>query len=183
MARTRILVSMLVVGFLAFVGIVGVGVIRGAQGTTQTIVVPAQQGTEQQDSSRFVGCGSGVYVTTDGSCPRQQTSPTPTPVTVSTGAGNREAITQQTDEDTAAGLDPATVLGWCSGSCGRSRFEQLTEANGFVNPDAVHFRTGNPVSFAVPAGYFGEGWDCVHSFTFEGPTQLPTVCEASFRRS
>lgn len=80
-------------------------------------------------------------------------------------------------------MTPAMALTWCvSGACDGSRFEQTLEANGVINPTSVHFRTGPPASFQVPAGVYVQNWDCFASSEVQGPATIPQTCEATFRR-
>jgi hypothetical protein len=98
------------------------------------------------------------------------------------GQGNQSSSSSQS----TTGLSPATVQSWCStipgstGTCDISRFEQLRESSGVINPNAVHMLTGEPVILNIPAGYYIEGWDCFNSFTVHGPTSVK-VCAGSIR--
>jgi hypothetical protein len=92
------------------------------------------------------------------------------------------------DRQTNAGvgieaMTAAMALSWCiSGACDANRFEQTREANGVINPTSVHFRTGPPTSFQIPAGVYAQHWDCFASTEVHGPTTTVQTCEATFRR-
>ncbi len=165
-----------------------IGILAGAKYLTDD----GKAGSAQDDTSTdsgFVLCRGNVYVTRGDDCPgdvsAQQSQPTSQqPTTSQTNTTSGQSDQSTSSQNTAdEGLPPSTVKGWCSDSCSSRRFEQLTEGNGFLNPRAVHFKSGNASAFDVPAGIFGEGWDCQQSFSFEGPTHLDRVCEASFRLS
>jgi hypothetical protein len=100
----------------------------------------------------------------------------------SSATGPVAALTGLVGQATDA-MTPATVQGWCiSGACDGSRFEQTPEANGVINPTSVHFRTGPPASFQVPAGVYVQNWDCFAYSEVQGPATIPQTCEATFRR-
>ncbi len=93
----------------------------------------------------------------------------------------------QTPRQAVAAANPPSGLvtveaaaSWFSGPCA-GRFEQTLEANGVLNPRSVHFRTGPPAGFAIPAGVYAQTWDCFAADTVRGPATLPQVCEATFR--
>jgi hypothetical protein len=85
--------------------------------------------------------------------------------------------------NTSGSMTPAMALDWCvSGACDASRFEQTPEANGVINPTSVHFRTGPPASFQIPAGVYVHNWDCFAYSEVPGPATIPQNCEGTFRR-
>lgn len=85
---------------------------------------------------------------------------------------------------TAAGLTPEEVRGWCQGThCTVDRFLQLQESNNLINPNGVFLETGDPVALDIPADIRVEVWDCFQDSEVVGPIYLPQVCQASFRRS
>lgn len=51
-----------------------------------------------------------------------------------------------------ATLTPAQVQAWCSGNCPISRFTQLVESNGYVNPLGVKMAGGSVVTLYLPSG-------------------------------
>ena len=136
-----------------------------------------------------VGCGNSttVYVCPNGT--QQDTpctvTPTNTPNTATTPTSPPSGNTP-TSPSGVTGLTPQEVQTWCSvigtGTCDISRFEQLVEANGAVNPNGVHMKTGDPVEIHIPAGYRADVWDCFKLSSATGATDLKQVCEMSVRR-
>lgn len=115
----------------------------------------------------------------------------PQPVYIVGGNTNNPVATSTTAAPTSAApanpaptspSQPITSLpsGFnCSGCSGR--IEGLMEANGVMNPNGFHVKSGNPVSMDVPAGWGGQVWDCFSTKQVTGPAHLSQVCEATFR--
>ncbi len=101
------------------------------------------------------------------------------------GYGRRDVGQVQGESGPAAGgLSIETVRSWCSGThCDADRFEQTIEGNGVVNPNSVHFETGQPASFRLPDGVYLQNWDCFTYTTIDGPASETTTCEGTFRLS
>lgn len=81
------------------------------------------------------------------------------------------------------GLSPQTVASWCSGGdCSPSRFEQLPETSGAINPNGVHMKDGSPVIISIPSGnYHAQVWTCFETIPDAGPGTYQT-CQMSVRK-
>lgn len=96
-------------------------------------------------------------------------------------------VTQQPSQNTKVneqGLTINEAISWCSGSyCNASRFSQLQESNGYLNPNGVAFSSGGCVIFTIPTGVRADIWDGTKAtMGIPGPIKLNQVCQASFRR-
>lgn len=80
-------------------------------------------------------------------------------------------------------LDPAIVASWCT-SCtaaDTSRFGQLKESDGTINPSGVKLSSGPVRRFNIPAGISFDGWNGQVN-NGSGPASGVMLSEASFRQ-
>lgn len=123
--------------------------------------------------------GGNVNATTGGGSQQaaSDTSGTTVGQTTLTGGsnGNGQTITVNT---LGGGLAPATVASWCGGDT--SRFAQLQEGNGYVNPNGVKLLGGTMLTCNVPDGYTIDVWSDHWEGTMRGPWN-GNVSEASIR--